>query len=67
VQIQLWGSGDAIVLRDGQRFDVVWHREGRNDMLTFTDQAGDPFPLKIGNSWVQVIPDWLNNPVTILE
>jgi hypothetical protein len=36
-------------------------------MLTFTDQAGDPFPLKIGNSWVQVIPDWLNNPVTILE
>jgi hypothetical protein len=67
VQIQLWGSGDAIVLRDGQRFDVVWHREGRNDMLTFTDQAGDPFPLKIGNSWVQVIPDWLDNPVTILE
>lgn len=67
VQIQLWGSGDAIVLRDGQRFDVVWHREGRNDMLTFTDKEGNPFPLKIGNSWVQLIPNWLDDPVTILE
>ena len=67
VQIQLWGSGDAIVLRDGQRFDVVWHRENRNDMLTFTDQEGNPFPLKIGNSWVQVIPNWLDHPVTILD
>jgi hypothetical protein len=67
VQVQLWGSGDAIVLRDGQRFDVVWHREGRNDMLTFTDRDGNPFPLKIGNSWVQVIPNWLDHPVTILE
>jgi hypothetical protein len=67
VQVQLWGSGDAIVLRDGQRFDVVWHREGRNDMLTFTDLDGNPFPLKIGNSWVQVVPNWLDHPVTILD
>ena len=66
VQVQLWGSGDAIVLRDGQRFDVVWHRENRNDMLTFNDQNDNPFPLKIGNSWVQVIPNWLDQPVTIL-
>jgi hypothetical protein len=67
VQVQLWGFGDAIVLRDGQRFDVVWHREARHDMLTFTTHDGDPFPLKIGNSWVQVIPNWLNQPVTILD
>ena len=65
VEIQLWGSGNAAVYRDGQKYDVIWHREGRNDPLTFTDQAGNPFPLKIGNSWVQVVPTWLNNPVTI--
>lgn len=64
VQVQLWGSGSGIVLRDGQRYDVTWKREGRNDMLTFYDSAGNPFPLQIGNTWVQVVPNWLENPVT---
>ncbi len=67
VEIQLWGSGPATVLRDGQRYDVTWHREGRNDMLTFTDSAGNPFPLKIGNTWVQLVPTWLENPATYSE
>ncbi len=40
VEIQLWGSGAATVLRDGKRYDVTWHRNGRNDTLTFTDSAG---------------------------
>ena len=64
VEIQLWGSGPATILRDGNRYDVIWHREGRNDTLTFTDSEGNPFPLKIGNTWVQLIPSWLKNPVT---
>jgi hypothetical protein len=67
VQIQLWGSGQGVVLRDGQVFDVIWVREGRNDMLTFTDLEGNPFPLQIGNTWVQLVPSWLTNPVDIQE
>jgi hypothetical protein len=65
VQIQIWGSGSGLILRDGQVYDVVWHREGRNDILSFTDPHGNPFPLQIGNSWVQLIPSWLRDPVTI--
>jgi hypothetical protein len=65
VQIQLWGSGQGVVLRDGQVYDVVWHRDGRNDMLTFTDTADNPFPLQIGNTWVQLVPTWLTDPVEI--
>lgn len=65
VEIQLWGKGQGVVLRDGQEFDVLWVREGRNDMLTFTDLEGNPFPLQIGNTWVQVIPSWFDNPVEI--
>ena len=64
VQIQLWGSGTGFVLRDGQQFEVAWHRDGRYDLLTFTDPSGNPFPLQVGNTWVQVIPSWLVNPVT---
>ncbi len=67
VQIQLWGTGTGLVLRDGQQFPVTWHRENRSDMLTFTDANGNPFPLQIGNTWVQLVPSWLENPVTITE
>ena len=65
IEIQLWGSGPAVVFRDGQRFDVTWHRDGRNDQLTFTDTAGNPFPLQIGNTWVQLVPGYLPNPLTV--
>jgi hypothetical protein len=67
VQIQIWGSGQGVLLRDGQIYDVTWHRDGRNDMLTFTDANGDPFPLQIGNTWVQLVPTWLQDPVEIKE
>jgi hypothetical protein len=67
VQIQIWGSGSGLLLRDGQQFAVNWHREGRNDMLTFTDSSSNPFPLQIGNSWVQLVPTWYQDPVTVTE
>ncbi|MCP5191419.1 MAG: DUF3048 C-terminal domain-containing protein, partial [Pseudomonadales bacterium] len=65
VQIQLWGSGTGFILRDGQQYPVTWHREGRNDLLTFTTADGAPFPLQIGNTWVQLVPTWYDNPVTV--
>ncbi|MEZ4515345.1 MAG: DUF3048 domain-containing protein [Chloroflexota bacterium] len=65
IEIQLWGSGPAIVFRDGQQYEVTWHREGRGDMLTFTDANGNPFPLQIGNSWVQIVPGYLPNSLTV--
>jgi hypothetical protein len=67
IEIQLWGSGPAVVFRDGQRFDVTWHREGRTDQLTYRDAAGNPFPLQIGNSWVQVVPGYIPNSLTVGE
>jgi hypothetical protein len=65
VQVQLWGTGSGAIFRDGQQYDVTWNRVNRNDMLTFTDSAGNPVPLQIGNGWVQVVPSWLSNPVTV--
>lgn len=65
VEVQLWGSGSASVFRDGLQYNVTWHRDQRTDSLTFTDSSGQPFPLKIGNSWLQVVPTWLDNPVTV--
>jgi len=67
VQIQLWGTGSAAVFRDGQRYDVTWQRLNRTDSLTFVDAAGAPFPLQIGSSWVQVVPNWLAAPLRVTE
>ncbi|MFQ5399426.1 MAG: DUF3048 domain-containing protein [Anaerolineae bacterium] len=55
LEIQLWGSGRAVVFRDGFAYEAAWRREDRHDMLTFTDANGDPLPLQIGNTVVQVV------------
>lgn len=65
IQIQLWGTGTGIILRDGQQYPVTWHRTNRNDMLTFTNSEGNAFPLQLGNSWVQVVPDWVAGAVSV--
>jgi hypothetical protein len=65
VQIQLWGTGGGSLFRDGQQYEVTWNRVGRNDMLTYTDSNGNPIPLQVGNSWVQVVPSWSTNPMTV--
>ncbi|MCB8921363.1 MAG: DUF3048 domain-containing protein [Ardenticatenaceae bacterium] len=64
-EIQIWGQGDAIILRDGQQFPATWKRENRSNILTFYDDAGDPIPLQIGNTWFQLVPYHYSNPVTI--
>lgn len=56
IEIQLWGEGRAIILRDGRAYEVKWIRPKRPDMLRYIDDAGRPFPLKPGNTWVQLVP-----------
>lgn len=47
----LTGSGDAVVLRDGLRYDVRWEKERATDHLLLVDADGQPFPLAPGPSW----------------
>jgi hypothetical protein len=57
VQIQLWGTGPAVIFRDGQAFEGLWARPNRDDMLVFRDPTGQiPIPLKPGNTWIQLVP-----------
>ena len=57
VQIQLWGTGPAVVFRDGQAFEGIWARPERDDMLVFRDSTGQiPIALKPGNTWIQLAP-----------
>ena len=65
VQIQLWGQGRVVVFRDGLQYEGTWKREGRNDMLTFYDAAGNPIPLQIGNSWFELMSIYYNDPLKV--
>ena len=54
--IDLHGTGRALVFRDGKAYQVEWVREETGQMLHYRDARGEPFPLKPGQTWVQVVP-----------
>ena len=56
IQFALWYSNRAIIFRDGVQIDAFWQRWEREDMLTLTDEDGNPIPLKIGNTFFEVVP-----------
>jgi hypothetical protein len=57
IEVQIWGEGPVSIFRDGQRFDGLWRRHDRYDMLSFwTVDGRERLPLKPGNSWFQMVP-----------
>jgi hypothetical protein len=62
---EIWDQGDAIIFRDGVYYEATWLREDRHDMLTFHDADGNPIPLQIGNTFIQILPYHYTDPVTI--
>jgi hypothetical protein len=56
IQFALWYSNEAIIFRDGMRIEAFWQRWERPDMLTLTDEEGNVIPLKVGNTFFEVIP-----------
>lgn len=55
LEVRSTGTGPAVVLRDGQRFDGTWSRQG-SEMYRFVDASGKPIPLKPGLTWMHVVP-----------
>jgi len=61
-QITVWPEGEAIILRDGIRYEGQWIRPSRPEMLQFRTLDGDILYLKPGNTWVQLVrlPEQMN-------
>jgi hypothetical protein len=55
--IQLKGRGEGYAMRDGRIFAIQWKRKNPQDMITLTFPSGEPFPLKPGNIWFEVLND----------
>ncbi len=53
--MKLIGEGNAYVVREGQIFQVKWKRAKTSDVMTFVNPDGTLFPLKPGQTWVEVL------------
>ncbi|WP_280415061.1 DUF3048 domain-containing protein [Nocardia carnea] len=50
------GSGQALVLRDGQAFPAEWSRPSPSAGTTYTSPTGTPIPFAPGQVWTVLVP-----------
>lgn len=55
LDIRSTGTGPVVILRDGQRYDGTWSRQG-TEMYRFKDASGAVIGLKPGLTWIHVVP-----------
>lgn len=55
LDIELTGSGDAVIFRDGQRFEARWSATS-DAPPTFATPDGESMPLSPGRTWFEVVP-----------
>ena len=53
---QTTGSGQALVLRDGQEFPAVWSRPSPEAGTTYTTPTGADIPFAPGQVWTVLVP-----------
>jgi hypothetical protein len=55
----LYQQGDAYLFRDGQVYKIKWSAKANPDRtlspVRYLDDEGNPFPLKPGRTWVQIV------------
>ena len=55
VDIVLSGPGKAVLFRDGQAYQLVWRRQAADALFTLATQDNKVFPLKPGNTFIEVV------------
>jgi hypothetical protein len=50
------GEGEATVFRDGEQFDARWRKPAREGHMEILTPDGEPFPIKPGQSWLELLP-----------
>ena len=56
IQFALWYSNQAVIFRDGIQIEAFWQRWERPDMLIMTDDEANTIPLKVGNTFYEIVP-----------
>lgn len=58
--VNLIGSGRIFLFRDGRYYEGEWRRASRDEPLTYYDMQGNILPLKPGNTFVNLVPRWID-------
>ena len=56
LRLNLFGSGRALIFRDGVAYEGTWRSESRGDLPRFYTADGAEIPLKPGHSWFSLVP-----------
>ena len=55
MSVRTTGTGDGLLLRDGQLYEITWRRDKRTDNYSFLDKSGQPIPLAVGHSYINIV------------
>jgi hypothetical protein len=55
IDISLSGNGVGYAFRDGQVYQINWHRPNKDSILMISFPDGTLYPFKPGNTWFEVI------------
>lgn len=55
VKMNFMGEGKAFAFRDGNMYPIQWRRDTQELLLSLEYPGGEPYPLKMGNTWFEVI------------
>ncbi len=55
LDVSMLGTGKAYIARDGKVYEVTWSRPTEESVLTFLNPDGSVFPLRPGQTWVEVM------------
>ncbi len=58
-EITLTGKGKAMVFRDGEAIEGYWQKEEGWHRTRFYDNNGQEIQLNRGNTWVEIVPDFM--------
>lgn len=56
IRLNLFGSGRALIFRNGLGYEGTWQSNSGGDVPRFYDGKGREIPLKPGRSWISVVP-----------
>ncbi|MFZ1756295.1 MAG: DUF3048 domain-containing protein [Caldilineaceae bacterium] len=56
IRLNLFGSGRALVFRNGVGFEGTWQSNSGGELPRFFGGDGQEIPLKPGRSWISIVP-----------
>lgn len=54
--LEVVGRGSATILRDGKAYKARWRKDDVDEHFEWRDADGEPFTLKPGKTWVEMLP-----------